>query len=120
MRYRSLILLCSLLVPACQRAESGPKLAYPVAHKGDVVDETTKVADPYRWMEALDSKEVADWVTASNAVTDPYLMNLPLRAAFNKRLTELWNYPRVSVPVVRGGQLFYARNTGLQRQAPIF
>jgi prolyl oligopeptidase len=120
MRYRSLILLCSLLVPACQRAESGPKLAYPVAHKGDVIDETTKVADPYRWMEALDSKEVADWVTASNAVTDPYLMNLPLRAAFNKRLTELWNYPRVSVPVVRGGQLFYARNTGLQRQAPIF
>jgi prolyl oligopeptidase len=120
MRYRSVILLCALLVPGCQRAEPRAQLAYPVAHKGDVIDETTKVSDPYRWMEALDSKEVADWVTKSNAVTDPYLMNLPLRAAVNKRLTELWNYPRVSVPVVRGGQLFYARNTGLQRQSPIF
>jgi prolyl oligopeptidase len=80
----------------------------------------TKVPDPYRWMEALDSKEVADWVAASNAVTDPYLAKLPLREHFNSRLTELWNYPRVSVPVIEGGKLFYAKNTGLQRQAPLF
>ena len=120
MGYRPLIVLLALLSPACQREEPRPQLVYPTAHKGDVVDETTKVPDPYRWMEALDSKEVADWVAASNAVTDPYLMGLPLRASLNKRLTELWNYPRVSVPVVKGGQLFYTRNTGLQRQSPIF
>ena len=75
---------------------------------------------PYRWMEALDSKEVADWVAASNAVTDPYLARLPLREPFNTRLTELWNYPRVGVPVIEGGKLFYAKNTGLQRQSPVF
>lgn len=116
-------MLFALLVSACQPAEP-PKgqLTYPAARKGDVVDDYggTKVPDPFRWMEALDSKDVADWVAASNAVTDPYLMKLPLRAQFNKRLTELWNYPRVSVPVVKAGQLFYSRNTGLQRQAPIF
>jgi prolyl oligopeptidase len=116
-------MLLALLVSACQPA-APPKgqLTYPAARKGDVVDDYggTKVPDPYRWMEALDSKDVADWVAASNAVTDPYLMKLPLREHFNKRLTELWNYPRVSVPVVKAGQLFYARNTGLQRQAPIF
>ena len=97
-------------------------LAYPVATKGDVVDDYggTKVQDPYRWMEALDSKDVAEWVAASNAVTDPYLARLPLRGHFNTRLTELWNYPRVSVPVVEGGRLFYTRNTGLQRQSPLF
>ena len=41
-------------------------------------------------------------------------------ARFNERLTELWNYPRVSIPSVAAGQLFYSKNTGLQRQAPIF
>ena len=97
-------------------------LTYPPARKSDTVDDYhgTKVADPYRWMEALDSKEVADWVAASNAVTEPYLKALPLREHFSKRLTELWNYPRVGVPVVESGRLFYARNTGLQRQAPVF
>jgi prolyl oligopeptidase len=119
----STIVLCALTVSACGRAEpEAPRLPYPVAQKGDVVDDYagTKVPDPYRWMEALDSKEVADWVAASNAVTDPYLAKLPFREHFNSRLTELWNYPRVSVPVIEGGKLFYAKNAGLQRQAPVY
>lgn len=116
-------MLMALLPPACGPADPPtPRLVYPTAFKGDVVDDHggTKVPDPYRWMEALDSKEVAEWVAASNSVTEPYLEGLPLREHFNKRLTELWNYPRVSVPVVEGGQLFYEHNTGLQRQSPVF
>jgi prolyl oligopeptidase len=108
---------------ACGKTTSPSRaLAYPVAQRGNVVEDYagTKVADPYRWMEALDSKAVADWVAASNIVTNPYLAKLPLRDHFNSRLKELWNYPRVSVPIVKDGKLFYARNTGLQRQAPIF
>jgi prolyl oligopeptidase len=98
------------------------KLDYPVAHQGTTVDDYhgTKISDPYRWMEALDSKEVAEWIAASNAITEPYLKALPLRDHFSRRLTELWDYPRVSVPVVENGRVFYARNTGLQRQAPVF
>jgi prolyl oligopeptidase len=122
-RYLSAIVLVALIASACQQAETAdPRLAYPIADKGDVVDDYggTKVPDPYRWMEALDSTAVAEWVAASNAVTDPYLAKLPLRQHFNTRLTELWNYPRVTVPVVKGGKLFYSRNTGLQRQSPIF
>jgi prolyl oligopeptidase len=97
-------------------------LKYPVAAKGDVVDDFggTKVADPYRWMESLDSQEVAGWVAASNAVTEPYLKSLPLREPFNKRLTELWNYPRVGLPVIEHGHLFYTKNSGLQKQAPVY
>jgi prolyl oligopeptidase len=116
-------ILFALLATTCGQAEPPLRsLAYPVAHKGDVIDDYggTKVPDPYRWMEALDSKEVADWVAASNRVTDPYLAKLPLREHFNRRLTELWNYPRVSVPVVKAGKLFYSKNTGLQRQSPIY
>ena len=68
-----------------------PKLTYPSPRKGDVVEDYhgTKVADPYQWMEDLDAKETADWVAASNAVTEPYLAQLPLRQRFNERLTEL-------------------------------
>src|SRR5438093_241247 len=59
-------------------APAGPpesKLNYPVPRKGDVVQDYhgTNVADPYRWMEDLDAKETADWVAASNTVTEPYL-----------------------------------------------
>ena len=117
------VTLLGAIAAGCASSETKEAgLIYPVAKKDAVVDDYagTKVTDPYRWMEALDSKEVADWVAASNAVTDPYLETLPLREHFNKRLTELWNYPRVGVPVVQAGKIFYARNTGLQRQAPIF
>jgi len=97
-------------------------MTYPTTAKGDVVDDYhgTKVPDPYRWMEDLDSKAVTEWVAAQNAVTGPFLASLPLRKHFTDRLTTLWNYPRVSLPMTEGGQLFYAKNTGLQRQAPIF
>ena len=59
-------------------------------------------------------------MAAQNAVTEPYLASLPLRQHFTDRLTALWNYPRVSLPVTEGGRLFYAKNSGLQRQAPIY
>ena len=123
MRRLSPLALLAFLVASCAPAEPPePKLTYPAPRKGDVVEDYhgTKVADPYRWMEDLDAKETADWVAASNAVTEPYLAQLPLRQRFNQRLTELWNYPRVSIPSVEDGQLFYTKNTGLQRQAPLF
>jgi prolyl oligopeptidase len=109
---------------ACRGAPEKPAavLAYPPTAKGEVVDDYhgTKVADPYRWMESLDSPEVARWVAAQNAVTNPYLAALPRRAGLRDRLTALWNYARVSMPTERGGRLFYTKNTGLQRQAPVF
>jgi prolyl oligopeptidase len=123
MKRALLLVVLSLILVSCTSTESKETgLKYPVPRKGDVVEDYggTKVSDPYRWMEALDSKEVADWVATSNAVTEPYLESLPLREHFNKRLTELWNYPRVGLPVVEAGTLFYARNAGLQRQAPVY
>ena len=71
-------------------------------------------------MEDLDSPDVATWVAAQNAVTHAHLDTLPLRPHFTARLTALWNYPRTGLPVIEHGRLFYARNSGLQRQAPIY
>src|SRR5258708_2562555 len=71
-------------------------------------------------MENLDSKQVADWIAAQNQVTFAYLANLPMREHFRKRITELWDYPKVGIPALEGGRYFYTKNSGLQRQSPIY
>jgi prolyl oligopeptidase len=98
------------------------KLTYPQPPRGDVVDDYfgTKVPDPYRWMEDLDAKAVADWVASENALTERYLQAIPLRDQLRKRITELWNYPKVATPFIEGGHLFYRRNSGLQKQSLLF
>ena len=95
---------------------------YPKPKEVDVVDDYfgTKVADPYRWMEDLNAPEVTGWVAAQNAVTFRYLDTLPMREKLRARITELWNYARVSAPYYKGRLWFYSRNTGLQRQSVVF
>jgi prolyl oligopeptidase len=118
---RTVVAALVLSAAACQTRQP-PNMTYPASAKGDVVDDYfgTKVPDPYRWMEDLDSTAVADWVTAQNRVTFDYLDQLPLRARFRQRITELWDYPKVGVPVREGGRYFYTKNSGLQRQAPLY
>jgi prolyl oligopeptidase len=97
-------------------------LRYPETRRGDAVDQygPVRVADPYRWLEDLDSSEVAAWVAEQNAVTATHLGTLPHRDRLHTRLIELWDYARTGLPVIESGRLFYASNTGLQRQAPIY
>ena len=115
---RAVIVLAFLDVTLA--AQSSPK--YPQPRKGDVVDDYfgTKIADPYRWMEDLNSADVKQWVDAENAVTAKYLDSLPVRDALKKRITDLYNYPRVGIPYFEGRRWFYTRNTGLQRQNVTF
>jgi prolyl oligopeptidase len=97
-------------------------LKYPHARKGDVVDDYhgTKVADPYRWMEDLNSPELKSWIDAENAVTFAYLDHLPLRNELKTRITALWDYPKIGLPRYEGRRWFYARNSGLQRQSLVY
>jgi prolyl oligopeptidase len=97
-------------------------LTYPKPKKVDVIDDYfgTKISDPFRWMEDLNAPEVKTWVDAQNAVTFKYLDTLPAREPLRKRITDLWNYARVSAPYHKGGHWFYARNTGLQRQSVMY
>ena len=114
--------LLILTIAGCRQEDPPPKLSYPETKKGEVVDDYfgTKMPDPYRWMEELDSPEVAAWVKAQNQLTFEYLDKLPLRERFKQRITELWNYPKVSIPVRQGGRYFYQKNSGLQRQSPLY
>ena len=99
-----------------------PKRAYPESKRVDVVDELhgVKVADPYRWLENLDSEETAAWVKAQNQVTFAFLEAIPERAALLDRLTRLWDYEKYGVPLLKGGRAFFAKNDGLQDQSPLY
>jgi prolyl oligopeptidase len=109
----------TLLAAAPSAAQQGARVAYPETRTVDsaTVWHGTRIADPYRWLEAIDGPDVAAWVKTQNAVTMPYLAALPGRDALEDRITALYDYPRTSVPFWEGGRWFYAKNSGLQRQS---
>ena len=98
------------------------KNSYPVARKGDQVDDYhgVKVADPYRWLEDLDSDETRSWVDAENKLSFGFLEAIPARAAIKERITKLWNYEKYGVPFKEGNRYFYSRNSGLQNQSVLY
>ncbi len=95
---------------------------YPASKTVEHVDDYhgTKVADPYRWLEELDSPDTKAWVQAQNVFTDAELAKMPERAIVRQRLTELWNYPRTGLPFKEANWYFYTKNDGLQNQSPLF
>lgn len=129
MRRRSLLvfaLVASLLAlaavaPFLTRAADDlkTKITYPETKKDDVVDDYfgTKVPDPYRWLEDEKSAETKAWVEDQNRVTFAYLDKIPYREKLKARLTELYNYPRISAPFHRGETYFFTKNDGLQNQS---
>jgi prolyl oligopeptidase len=100
-------------------AASDPKITYPVTKKVDQVDDYfgTKVADPYRWLEDETSEETKVWIEEQNKVTFGYLDRISYREKLKDRLTELFDYPRISAPFRRGDTYFFTKNDGLQNQS---
>ena len=94
----------------------------PQAHRVDQVDSYhgTPVADPYRWLEDVDSRETRKWIEQENCVTFAYLEQIPEREKIERRLTELWNYERYGAPFKEGGRYFYFKNDGLQNQSVLY
>ena len=93
------------------------KLDYPAAPVSNVVDDYfgTQVADPYRTLENPTDPSSVAWMHAENRLTAS-LLNRPERQAIKQRLTELFDYPRVSTPVKKKQRYFFSRNEGLQNQ----
>ena len=95
---------------------------YPPARKADVVDDYhgTLVPDPYRWLEEATSEETLAWVEAQNALTEKFIASYPERETIRKRLTELWDYPKYSLPTKEANRYFFRKNDGLQNQSVLF
>jgi prolyl oligopeptidase len=97
-------------------------MPYPDAPRVDQIDEYfgTRVADPYRWLEEVDSPQTQRWIAEENELAESVLATVPRREAIRDRLTQVWNYERRSVPEKAGELYAYFRNAGLQNQAVLY
>lgn len=111
----------SLLVLVTVSAVAQP-IQHPDTRKDPVVEKYFGVAveDPYRWLEDDTSAETSAWVEQQNAVTFRYLESIPYRKAVQKRLQELYDYPKYSTPFRRGEYFFFYKNDGLQNQSVLY
>lgn len=99
-----------------------PALTYPKTATVEQVDDChgVKVADPYRWLEDLDSPQTAAWVQAQNEVTFKFLGEIPARDKIRRRITRLWDFEKYGTPFKEGGRYFYSKNDGLQPQFVVY
>jgi len=118
-RYNFTGALVATIVAASAQALT---LAYPPADRGDHIDSYhgVAVADPYRWMEDIDSPATRAWVEAEGRLTSNYLAAIPGRQAIAADLEKIWNYERWSPPERHGAYWFYTHNDGLQNQPIVY
>ena len=126
------VVLAGACAPARLRTDTGDNMpAYPPSLRTGQVDDYhgTRVADPYRWLEALESQQVRDWVDAQNVLSLPYLDAIPARERIRARLAELWSYEQYGyswmdtksrVPVRRGGRYFFVEKRAAENLGVLY
>ncbi len=110
----------SVLVMGCQtKGVEGSSAAMAIA--GDTIETLhgVEVADPYRFLE-VESADTKKWVKAQQISGQAYLAGIDNKQAIVDRITELWDYEKVSAPFEHGDNTFYYRNNGLQAQSVLY
>ena len=109
-----------LVFASCQSKISMKE--YPMTEKKEVVDTYfgVEVVDNYRWLEDDLSEETAQWVKQQNEVTFDFLNQIPIKNALTERLTEIWNYEKLSAPFKGGDYTYFYKNDGLQNQYVVY
>jgi len=97
-------------------------LRYPDAPRGTATDTYfgTTVADPYRWLEDVDSPQTTAWVKAEGDLTRAYLDAIPQRNAVRAAYRKLIDYEKLTAPFHEGRWWFFYRNSGLQNQSVLY
>jgi prolyl oligopeptidase len=100
--------------------------------KTDRIDHTevlhgVTIADPYRWLEDLDSEKTRAWVKAEQAYTEAWFAKAAGRQEALARMKRLWNFERMPPRldgyagiIERGGRVFFLRQSGQQNQAVLY
>lgn len=95
---------------------------YPQTKTVDTADTffSVEVKDPYRWLEDDRSDETEAWVKDQNQTTFSYLDKIPFREELKERLSEIWDYEKISAPFKEGKYTYFSKNEGLQNQSVIY
>jgi prolyl oligopeptidase len=96
---------------------------YPETRKDNLSADTffgQTIKDPYRWLEDDRSKETEHWVKSQNALTFEFLNKIPYRNQIKDRLSQLWNFEKLSAPFTEGGVKYFYKNNGLQNQSVLY
>ncbi|MFI5164335.1 MAG: prolyl oligopeptidase family protein [Bacteroidia bacterium] len=120
--FYSFLLILSACAGTQQKQAAIELLPYPQTKKVDTVNDYfgTKISDPYRWLEDDNSGETKQWVEAENKVTYDYLSKIPFRQQVKDRLTQAWNYEKMTAPFKRGKYYFFYKNNGIQNQSVLY
>ncbi len=120
----ALLLTCVDGNSADQPVRNMPETVYPETKRMEVSEQHfgQTIVDPYRWLENNKSEDptVRSWIEAQNAVTRSYLDALPGRDHFRKRMTELLDYDRYTVPRKRGDRYFFNVIKGNENQPSLY
>lgn len=126
MKINNLAVSCAALTmiacsPTVETTMEDP-ITYPETRKDNVERDYfgVKVAEPYAWLENDTSAETGTWVKAQNEVSQSYLSRIPFRDQIKDRMTELFDYERLSAPMQVGEYFFFYKNDGLQNQPVIY
>jgi prolyl oligopeptidase len=116
------LVTAGMLLWLAPNARAQEPLRYPAAPRGPAVDDFhgVRVADPYRWLEDLDSPATHAWVAAQAQLTASYLAAIPGRERLRLRLTALYDFEKVGIPFKEDGRYFYTSNSGRQEQSVLY
>jgi prolyl oligopeptidase len=105
-----------------KKTETINALSYPQTRKVDTVDTYfgIKISDPYRWLENDTADDTKAWVKQENKITFDYLSTIPFRSKIRSRLSEIWNFEKMSAPYKKGKRYFYTSNNGTQNQSVLY
>lgn len=121
---RRLLIALLLALPALPTAMSAPPAGAPPPAPARPVTETlygVRMVDPYRWMEAPSSNELASWMKAQGDHTRRILEGLPGRAALVARVRELDSEDdRVGAVQVWGERTFYFKRGASDNLAKLY
>jgi prolyl oligopeptidase len=95
---------------------------YPFSKTTDVSDHYhgQAIADPYRWLEDLNSKETKDWIKQQNQFSQNYLHDVKQKQSIKNILIKAYDKETRSVPFRVQSKTFFYFNSGEWQQSKLF
>ena len=121
-RFTSAVLLALSLALGLSLPAAAQSLDYPEARRVDQVDVYygVEVADPYRWMEDLDSDELLAWMKAQDQLRARFLGEDRLVKQIQARIAAIGSYASQSMPTPKGRYTFFYQTEAGQPRGNLF